>query len=149
MRDKHIPDTRIHAALYFIAPTGHTLKAIDIVVMKRLSEVVNVVPVIAKSDSLTLEEREAFKQRVRPASLAPWLVLIVSLLTYRPSRTSLCADPGRVGAPPDPRLPVRHGGERRRGEAAERRDPGASLSPLSVHDVELSATADSNSPRRT
>lgn len=69
MRDKHIPDTRIHAALYFIAPTGHTLKAIDIVVMKRLSEVVNVVPVIAKSDSLTLEEREVFKQRVRRAFL--------------------------------------------------------------------------------
>ena len=33
--------------------------------MKKLSEVVNVVPVIAKSDSLTLEEREAFKQRIR------------------------------------------------------------------------------------
>jgi septin 3/9/12 len=65
MRDKHIVDTRIHACLYFIAPTGHTLKAIDIVVMKKLSEVVNVVPVIAKSDSLTLEEREAFKERVR------------------------------------------------------------------------------------
>ena len=28
-------------------------------------EVVNVVPIIAKSDSLTLEEREAFKQKVR------------------------------------------------------------------------------------
>ncbi|GAA5872488.1 hypothetical protein JCM3774_006836 [Rhodotorula dairenensis] len=65
MRDKHIVDTRIHACLYFIAPTGHTLKAIDIVVMKKLSEVVNVVPVIAKSDSLTLEEREAFKERIR------------------------------------------------------------------------------------
>lgn len=32
--------------------------------MKKLSEVVNVVPVIAKADSLTLEEREAFKQKV-------------------------------------------------------------------------------------
>jgi septin 3/9/12 len=32
--------------------------------MKKLSEVVNIVPVIAKSDSLTLEEREAFKVRV-------------------------------------------------------------------------------------
>jgi septin 3/9/12 len=29
-----------------------------------LSDVVNVVPVIAKSDSLTLAERQAFKQRV-------------------------------------------------------------------------------------
>ncbi|GAA6026898.1 hypothetical protein JCM8097_005945 [Rhodosporidiobolus ruineniae] len=65
MRDKHIADTRIHACLYFIAPTGHTLKAIDILVMKKLSEVVNVIPIIAKSDSLTLEEREAFKERIR------------------------------------------------------------------------------------
>lgn len=66
MRDKHIVDTRIHCCLYFIAPTCQTLKPIDIVVMKRLAEVVNVVPVIAKSDSLTLEERESFKQRVSP-----------------------------------------------------------------------------------
>jgi septin family protein len=37
---------------------------IDIVVLKKLAEVVNVVPVIAKSDTLTLEERYQFKQRV-------------------------------------------------------------------------------------
>lgn len=42
-----------------------SLKPIDIVVLKKLSEVVNVVPVIAKSDALTLEERAAFKMRVR------------------------------------------------------------------------------------
>ena len=41
-----------------------SLKPIDIVVLKKLSDVVNVVPVIAKSDSLTLAERQAFKQRV-------------------------------------------------------------------------------------
>jgi len=33
--------------------------------MKKLSEVVNVVPVIAKSDSLTLDERETFKVKIR------------------------------------------------------------------------------------
>jgi hypothetical protein len=43
------------------------LKPIDIVVLKKLSEVVNVVPVIAKSDSLTPEERDAFEQRVNVA----------------------------------------------------------------------------------
>lgn len=41
------------------------LKPIDIVVLKKLSDVVNVVPVIAKSDSLTLEERAAFKERIK------------------------------------------------------------------------------------
>jgi len=66
MRDRHIQDTRIHCALFFINPSGHSLRAIDIVVLKKLSEVVNVVPIIAKSDSLTMEERFAFKQKVRP-----------------------------------------------------------------------------------
>ena len=33
--------------------------------LKKLSDVVNVVPVIAKSDSLTLEERQAFKHRIK------------------------------------------------------------------------------------
>ena len=64
MRDRYIQDTRIHCCLYFINPTGHALRPIDVIVMKKLSEVVNVVPVIAKSDSLTLEERERFKLKV-------------------------------------------------------------------------------------
>ena len=45
--------------------TSCSLKPIDIVVLKKLSDVVNVVPVIAKSDALTLEERQAFKERIR------------------------------------------------------------------------------------
>lgn len=64
VRDRYIQDTRIHCCLYFVNPTGHSLRPIDIIVMKKLSEVVNVVPVIAKADSLTLEERDIFKQRV-------------------------------------------------------------------------------------
>jgi septin family protein len=69
MRDKYIVDTRIHCALFFINPTGHSLRPIDIIVMKKLSEVVNVVPVIAKSDSLTPEERDNFKSKVRTSLL--------------------------------------------------------------------------------
>jgi septin 3/9/12 len=65
MRDRYIQDTRIHCCLYFINPTGHALRPIDVIVMKKLSEVVNVVPVIAKSDSLTIEERERFKFKIR------------------------------------------------------------------------------------
>jgi septin 3/9/12 len=64
MRDRYIQDTRIHCCLYFINPTGHSLRPIDVIVMKKLSEVVNVVPVIAKSDSLSLDERVAFKFKV-------------------------------------------------------------------------------------
>jgi septin 3/9/12 len=64
-RDRYLQDTRIHCCLFFISPSGHSLKPIDIVVLKKLSEFVNVVPVIAKSDSLTLEERAIFKERIR------------------------------------------------------------------------------------
>ena len=64
-RERYIQDTRIHCCLYFITPTGHSLKPIDIVVLKKLSETVNVVPVIAKADSLTLEERQLFKDRIK------------------------------------------------------------------------------------
>lgn len=64
-RDKYIQDTRIHCCLFFIQPTGHSLKPIDIVVLKKLSDVVNVVPVIAKADTLTMEERQAFKERIK------------------------------------------------------------------------------------
>ncbi|KAJ1993293.1 Cell division control protein 3 [Dimargaris cristalligena] len=57
-------DNRVHACIYFIAPTGHSLRAIDIEFMKRLHTKVNLIPVIAKSDTLTEEEIEAFKGRI-------------------------------------------------------------------------------------
>jgi len=60
-----IPDNRVHCCLYFVAPTGHRLKPLDILVMKHLDKCVNVIPVIAKADTLTLEERDAFKKRIR------------------------------------------------------------------------------------
>ncbi|KAI0223928.1 cell division control protein [Massospora cicadina] len=64
-RDRFIEDTRIHLCLFFISPTGHALKPIDILVLQRLVEVVNVVPVIAKSDCLTPAEKLAFKERIK------------------------------------------------------------------------------------
>ncbi|CAN6632868.1 cell division control protein 3 [Trichomonascus vanleenenianus] len=57
-------DNRIHACIYFIQPTGHSLKPLDIVVMKKLHKKVNLVPVIAKSDTMTDEEITAFKRRI-------------------------------------------------------------------------------------
>ncbi|KNE55501.1 hypothetical protein AMAG_01389 [Allomyces macrogynus ATCC 38327] len=59
-----ITDNRIHACLYFIAPTGHSLRQLDIEFMRRLAPRVNLIPVIAKSDTLTDEEVAAFKQRI-------------------------------------------------------------------------------------
>ena len=57
-------DLRVHACLYFIRPTGHTLRPLDIEVMKRLGSRVNLIPVIAKADTLTGDEIIAFKKRV-------------------------------------------------------------------------------------
>ncbi|KAM3582157.1 Cell division control protein 3 [Umbelopsis sp. WA50703] len=59
-----IVDNRIHACIYFIAPTGHALKQVDIEFMRRLHTRVNLIPVIAKSDTMTEEEVLAFKERI-------------------------------------------------------------------------------------
>ncbi|KAJ1798841.1 Cell division control protein 3 [Coemansia sp. RSA 2399] len=59
-----IVDNRVNALLYFIKPTGHSLRAIDIEFMKQLHTRVNLIPVIAKSDTLTPREVEVFKTRV-------------------------------------------------------------------------------------
>ncbi|CDS07932.1 hypothetical protein LRAMOSA01881 [Lichtheimia ramosa] len=62
---KGIIDRRVHACLYFIRPTGHSLKPLDIEVMKRLGSRVNLIPVVAKADTLTPKDLMAFKQRIR------------------------------------------------------------------------------------
>ena len=81
-------DSRIHACLYFIAPTGHSfvpltplllkscpilwpltcvvsrLKSLDLVTMKALDSKVNIIPVIAKADTITKQELQKFKTKV-------------------------------------------------------------------------------------
>ncbi|KAG0038331.1 hypothetical protein BG000_005969 [Podila horticola] len=63
-RNPRFRDNRVHALLYFIAPTGHSLREIDIELMKRLSPRINVIPVIGKSDTLTPSELADFKKRI-------------------------------------------------------------------------------------
>ncbi|CAO3625297.1 unnamed protein product [Cunninghamella echinulata] len=62
---KGVMDMRVHACLYFIKPTGHTLSPLDIEVMKRLGSRVNLIPVIAKADTLTPADLAKFKQNIR------------------------------------------------------------------------------------
>ncbi|XP_029626489.1 septin-6 isoform X1 [Salmo trutta] len=57
-------DTRIHACLYFIAPTGHSLKSLDLVTMKKLDSKVNIIPIIAKSDAISKSELTKFKIKI-------------------------------------------------------------------------------------
>ncbi|NXP87596.1 SEP2A protein, partial [Passerina amoena] len=61
---RHIIDNRVHCCFYFISPFGHGLKPLDVEFMKALHGKVNIVPVIAKADTLTLKERERLKRRV-------------------------------------------------------------------------------------
>jgi septin 6/8/11 len=57
-------DSRIHACLYFICPTGHGLKSIDLVCMKKLDQKVNVIPIIAKADTISKTELQKFKSKI-------------------------------------------------------------------------------------
>jgi len=59
------PDPRVHLCLYFINPNGHGLRPLDIMTMKKLCDKVNLVPVIAKSDTVTKEDLELFKKKIR------------------------------------------------------------------------------------
>jgi len=59
-----MPDARVHSCLYFIAPSGHGLKPLDVEFMKRLHDKVNVIPVIAKADTMTPEEVAHFKRQI-------------------------------------------------------------------------------------
>ncbi|ESK90861.1 septin [Moniliophthora roreri MCA 2997] len=63
-RNPKFRDNRVHALLYFIQPGGHALREIDIVLMQKLSHRVNVIPVIGRSDSLTVSELSSFKKRI-------------------------------------------------------------------------------------
>uniref|UniRef100_A0A8C2XNQ4 Septin n=1 Tax=Cyclopterus lumpus TaxID=8103 RepID=A0A8C2XNQ4_CYCLU len=61
---RSMPDNRVHCCLYFIAPSGHGLKPLDIEFMKRLHDKVNIIPLIAKADTLTPEECQLFKKQI-------------------------------------------------------------------------------------
>ena len=55
---------RVHACLYFVRPTGHALKPLDVEIMKRLGTRVNLIPVIAKADTLMPHDLALFKRNV-------------------------------------------------------------------------------------
>ncbi|OQV20582.1 Septin-2 [Hypsibius exemplaris] len=57
-------DTRIHVCLFLLAPTGSNVRALDLECMKLLSNKVNIIPVIARGDSLTKKELDSFKRRI-------------------------------------------------------------------------------------
>lgn len=56
-------DPLVHCVFYFINP--HRLKPVDIAFMKELHEKVPIIPVIAKSDTMTTPEKKDYKEEVR------------------------------------------------------------------------------------
>jgi len=60
----HITDNRVHCCLYFLFPSGHSLKELDIECMKQLHDKVNIIPIIGKADTLTPEEIATFKKNI-------------------------------------------------------------------------------------
>ena len=66
-------DNRVHVCLYFIQPSGHGLKPLDIEFMKRLHDKVNVIPILAKADTMTPDECTHFKKQVHTPH---WIFLL-------------------------------------------------------------------------
>nr|XP_004670010.1 septin-4 isoform X4 [Jaculus jaculus] len=62
---KNIQDNRVHCCLYFISPFGHGLRPLDVEFMKALHQRVNIVPILAKADTLTPPEVDRKKCKIR------------------------------------------------------------------------------------
>ncbi|KAJ3405161.1 hypothetical protein CcCBS67573_g03858 [Chytriomyces confervae] len=60
----NILDSRIHALLYFLPPTGNGLRDLDIEFLSRFCTKVNIIPVIGKGDGLSPEESAMYKKAI-------------------------------------------------------------------------------------
>lgn len=61
-RNPRFKDGRIHALIYMINPTGHGLLEVDVKFMLHINNLVNIIPIISKADSLTPRELALNKQ---------------------------------------------------------------------------------------
>ncbi|CAG2171909.1 unnamed protein product [Oppiella nova] len=59
-----VNDTRVHICLYMISPVGHGLRAIDLVTMRSLAAKCNLIPLIAKSDTIMRLELERLRVKI-------------------------------------------------------------------------------------
>ncbi|RCK65066.1 Septin CDC11 [Candida viswanathii] len=63
-RNPRFKDGRIHVLIYMINPTGHGLSDIDVKFLQHVNNLVNIIPIIAKADSLTPGELKLNKQLI-------------------------------------------------------------------------------------
>lgn len=64
-RNPRFKDGRIDVCLYFIEPSSHGLNELDIIMLKQLSPIVNIVPVLARADQLTESEKLLNKRLIK------------------------------------------------------------------------------------
>lgn len=64
-RNPRFIDHRLHTLVYMIEPTGHGLRELDVEFMRMVGSRVNVIPVLAKADTLTRGEILLNKRLVR------------------------------------------------------------------------------------
>ena len=65
-RERSIKDSRVHCVLYFLPPNlNKGLSELDIITLKKLSEISNVIPVISKADTLTKSELQQYKKVIQ------------------------------------------------------------------------------------
>lgn len=63
-RNPKAVDTQVHCCLYFIDPKKSALDEYDIRILKKLSNRVNVIPIIGKADNLTLAQKNRLKPSI-------------------------------------------------------------------------------------
>ncbi|ALC49263.1 Sep1 [Drosophila busckii] len=61
---RNIQDNRVHCCLYFVPPWGHSLRQMDLDLIRRLHRKVNIVLVIGKADCLNKTEVRKLKERI-------------------------------------------------------------------------------------
>ena len=60
-----IHDNRIHACVYFLSAVDYSIRKLDLITMKRLSEKLLIIPILTKAEILTHSEREHLKLNIK------------------------------------------------------------------------------------
>merc|ERR1712000_731936 len=74
-RNPHFRDNRVHATLYFITPTGHGLRELDIELMKRLAPRVNVIPVFNFPYDIEEDDEDTVEENAELRGLMPFAIV--------------------------------------------------------------------------
>lgn len=101
-RNPKFVDHRLHTLIYMIEPTGHGLRELDVEFMRLVGSRVNVIPVLAKADTLTRGEMLLNKRLVRE-DIARYAIPIYQFANFDEEDDS---DGGEANGSYDPLLNV-------------------------------------------